>query len=306
MNLDERHCSAPPPYLLMALAAVAALALLCLLCFFCRRKTDDKTENKDQYVPLKTQVAPAGSAARITHITANEHPTPAKRPAAAPASVRAVAAAADEATQTWTLKGMEHPKGQSKKFVDEDALAGQIGCTSTWRLTPGVPLTFHTPNGEVETVFALKKPLMLGYLSNVLPIKINEKLEGHGTELGIDLGWTLTGIGYKDITEMPFAEADKLLHEKVGELPGAIPLTFKRNNGQVQTTYAYQKPLGLTFLSQLPIKITAEEEGHHAQHIGIKIGWELQAVNYIKIKDMTDFEEVAAILRREVAALPSE
>jgi hypothetical protein len=308
MKLEEGRCSAQPPYLWAVLAAV--LLLLCLLCFFCRRK-----QNGTLYVPLKKQVTK--DQARINQITANEHPTPAPRPAhitaakpapvpPTPAASVSLASFAKEATQTWTLKGAQHPKGQSSEFVDPDALAGQVGCTSTWKLTPGVPLTFHTPAGEVKTVFALKKPLQLAYDQHAQPIKITRKEEGHGTDLGIDLGWTLSGIGYQDITTVPFAEADRLLHEKIGQLPGAIPLTFKRNNGKVQTTYAYQRPMGLTFNRCLPIKITAEEEGHHAQHIGIKVGWELLAINYINIQSMTDFDQVSAILVREISELPTE
>jgi len=272
MNLVEHHCkaqAAQPPFLLMALAAVVALLLLCVLCLLCRRKGTDETK-----------VAPKNGDTPYS------------------------AVAPDDGTPTWTLKGMEHPKGQSSKFTDPNALAGQLGCTSTWRMTPGLPLTFVTPSGETFTVFALKKPLQLSYGARQ-PIKVSKQRDGHGRELGIEVGWALQGIGYKDVTQMPYEVADKLLHDRVGELPGAIPLTFKRNNGEVKTTYAYQRPLGLAFNQKLPIKITEEKAGH-GQDIGIKIGWELLAVNYIDVQGMKDFDEVSAILKEQVDALPSQ
>jgi len=171
-------------------------------------------------------------------------------------------------------------------------------------VAPGLPLTFHTQTGEVVSVFALKKPLELSN-NKGQPMKIGTLPDGHAKDLGIEAGWTLSGIGYMDITQMPYAEADKLLQERVDKLPFAIPLTFKMNNGKSKTTYAYQQPLGLTFDHQLPIKITKEEEGH-AKHLGIEIGWELLAVNYINLQSMTIFEEVSAIAHREVSKIPSK
>jgi len=329
MNLDERHCSAQPPYLWMALAAAAVLVLLCLLCFCCRRGETDETkaDGARSYIPVAKEPAAAPNKVAVQGSQEARKP-PArteegKPPAAAtsaspsPAAVptKAVPAAdADELTGTWTLvvhaKGRpvptEIPKGQSKKFIEEDAVDGQVGATTTFLGKMGLPLTFSSPDGELHTVFALKQPLGLSYGRQDPVIKISANKEGHGKELGIEVGWTLVGIRYQDITGMAYADADSLLKKKVHDLPLAVPLKFKRNNGEVRQTYAYQKPLGLSFNQTLPIKISAEKPGSHGNDIGIKVGWELLEVNYKDVTKMTSYDEVVALLKGEVDQLPTK
>lgn len=214
----------------------------------------------------------------------------------------------DSPIDTWTLKGRQVRKVQTEKFAKPDAEDGQLGSTSTWLGRMGVPLTFHDKDGNDMTVFALKKPLMLAYeeptsRTSKTPIKITRDMDGHGKELGIEVGWTLAGIGYKDITDMPFDDADKLLHEKVNSLPGAIPMKWVRNNSEIKIVYAYHHPLGLSFESKLPIIITSEKAGH-GQDIGIKVGWKLLEINYHDVSNKTDFAEVMQMLKDEIQVLP--
>jgi len=237
-------------------------------------------------------------------------PTRAQPPAAK--AQPAPAAAASDGTDTWPLEIRQGrklktlvPKGQSEKFAVPDAADGQVGATSTFFGSMGLPLTFEAPNGDLHTVFALRKPLGLEFESR-MPIKISEEKKGHGKELGVEIGWTLVGVKYQDITEMPFLEAETLLKDKASVLPEAMPLKFRTNNGELKQTCAYKKPLGITFPSKLPIKITEEKPGCHATAIGIKVGWELLEINYIDITKMNTFPEVMTILKREVTSLPSQ
>jgi len=202
----------------------------------------------------------------------------------------------------WVLRSSVIKKGQSNKFakqVDD----GQAGSKKTFFGTEGLPLTFETPAGETLTVIALNKPIRLLY-DRQAPIKISSEQNGHGKELGIEVGWKLVGIDYSDITQKNFDEADKILQVKVDKLPFHIPMKWTRNNSETKTVYAYYRPLGLTYqTSQLPIKITDDGSGH-GDEIGIKKGWELQAVNYRDVTQMTDLKAVSKILQEEVSKLP--
>jgi len=278
MNLKTKHCKSSSYWLWIVLLVVA----LCLCLFFVWSQ-QQKVEPPRYYA---LQVAPA----------------PAK-PSYDP-------------NFWWFLKGALVPKGQSNKFAN-GADNGQVGAKTTFLGAAGLPLTWATPEGGWHTVIALNKryptdknkdggPLGLTYekLKFQDQLTITAEHDGHGKELGIQVGWTLVGINYRDITQESFGEADRLLVENVDNLPFAMPMQWTSRCAETKTVYAYHRPLGLTYqTSELPIKITKDSRSH-GSHIGIKVGWALQAVNYIDVTQMTDVQEVSKILQEEVTKLP--
>jgi len=163
-------------------------------------------------------------------------------------------------------------------------------------------LTWVTDWGE-ETVHAIKKPLGLIFEKQT-PIMITREKDGHGKDVGIQVGWILKKINNVDITKMDFEEADALLHAEVDKLPGGIhiPLRWDTGDGDV-TVWAFKKPLAVTYQGRLPIKITKETEGH-GKDIGIEVGWVLKSVNNIDITKETSFAVVDAIFHGEIDKLP--
>jgi hypothetical protein len=84
-----------------------------------------------------------------------------------------------------------------------------------------VLLTWDTPHGE-KIVLATEKILGLHFPSS-LPITISREQEGHGKDIGIEVGWTLKNINGIDITgRTDFKEVMKILHKQVGLKPGPV------------------------------------------------------------------------------------
>lgn len=83
--------------------------------------------------------------------------------------------------------------------------------------------------------------------------------------------------------------------------PAGLPLVWQTHRGE-QTTYATKKPLSICFDRDLPLKVT-EAEGH-GKAIGISVGWILNAVNGIDVIEFSSFDEVEAVLQREINKLP--
>jgi len=97
---------------------------------------------------------------------------------------------------------------------------------SSWRAekpppapAEGVPLTWETASG-LQTVMATRKPLGLSFFADEVPVVIAEQSEGHGKDIGIQIGWKLKSINNVDVTQMTFPELDHLFHFEIGKLPG--------------------------------------------------------------------------------------
>jgi hypothetical protein len=69
-----------------------------------------------------------------------------------------------------------------------------------------VPMTWESPRGDV-TVYAIKKPLGLKFPSEA-PIKILEESEGHGKEIGVEIGMSLKSINGERVDRI--ADFDKV------------------------------------------------------------------------------------------------
>jgi hypothetical protein len=83
-----------------------------------------------------------------------------------------------------------------------------------------VPLTWDTPNGE-RTVYAAKKTLGLQFPSS-LPVRTHHVQEGHGKDIGIEVGWILRKVNGIDVTrKTDFKEVMDILHREVGVSPEA-------------------------------------------------------------------------------------
>lgn len=224
--------------------------------------------------------------------------------------------AADDAG-TFPVMGRMVSRAISRQLSRPDALNGQIGGTRTWLGEKGLPLTFTDADGETQTVYALKKPGHFGYDvgQDYKHITITDNRDGHGKELGMEVGWTLVAIGFSDITHLPWIEAHNLLEEKMRLLPSAVPLTWKPNAVDIadfhapsqHTIYAYHNRLALMYAESLPIKILREKDGH-GKFLGIKVGWELLAINYIDVSgkksSKENFNELVNVLHRELDPLP--
>jgi len=288
----------------MLTGVLAALLLCCLICFVLRQSNNNRGYQKVRPQEAEPLVAAAPAP----------RPDPnAPRPVAPIPVTKADAAhyvnGADP-TETWNLRGAQRPRDHSQQYAKADAKDGQVGARSTHFKMFGLPLTFETPEGEIHTLFALQRPLGLNFdkrdPESREPIIITHEKDGHGMHLGIRKDWKLVGIRYLDITNMPFKEAEMKLIGHVNDLPLGVPMKWMRNAGvESDVVYAFEKPLGLTFMTKTPIKITEEKQGHGTD-IGIKIGWELQEINYKDVRKMTTFDDVSTILREEIGRLPQK
>jgi len=165
--------------------------------------------------------------------------------------------------------------------------------------------------------------------ANETPIKITSENEGHGKDLGIQVGWVLVGINHVDISAWSFHTLDHVLHNEFAKLPGRdagpdrqvshwrdaqpppapaqkVTLEWTTPTG-VQSVEATKKPLGLNFnRDEMPIKVTGEQESHsgHGNDIGIRVGWVLKAVNGIDVTGLS-FHELDHLLHHEIGKLPN-
>jgi hypothetical protein len=80
----------------------------------------------------------------------------------------------------------------------------------------GVPLIWDTPNGE-KTVDARKKPLGVQFRAE-FPLKVKREPEGHGKEIGVEVGWILKSVNGIDVaTRRSIKEVNDILYREVGE-----------------------------------------------------------------------------------------
>jgi hypothetical protein len=163
--------------------------------------------------------------------------------------------------------------------------------------TMEVVMTWGT-SGADKTVFCDldKKPLGIRFPAK-FPLGV-ERDQDTTRDLGVQTGWTLKTINGSSITGITdYLEMNsKLKAEGIGLLE--VPMTWGTGDGD-KTVYAIRKPLGLKFPSELPLKISEENEGH-GKEIGVLIGWELKNINGVDVSKMTDFKEVNDVLHANV------
>jgi hypothetical protein len=190
----------------------------------------------------------------------------------------------------------------------------------TQQMQKAVELVWETPIGE-KIVYATKKPLGVKFLAN-FPLKVKREPEGHGKELGIQLGWILKRINGMDVTAMNnINKVNEILYREVGEKtvpteqwrqtaiehspedamepqPKTVSLTWDTPAGE-QTVYATKKPLGIQFKAEFPLQVKQEPQGH-GKELGIKVGWILKCINGADVTVMSDINKVDQILHREI------
>merc|ERR1740138_105756 len=191
-------------------------------------------------------------------------------------------------------------------------------CHEPSKSPKAVPLVWDTPNGERIT-YARKRPLGVQF-SAEFPLKVKREPQGHGKDLGIEVGWILKSVNGIDVTKArDIGEVNDILYREVGEK--TIPLDKWRQSGLdaeeenasaslgvsltwdtpdgERTVYATRRPLGVQFQAAFPLKVKREPEGH-SKDIGVKKGWILKLVNGIDVTAMHDIAKVNEILYREI------
>jgi hypothetical protein len=181
-----------------------------------------------------------------------------------------------------------------------------------------VPLIWDTPDGE-QITYARRNQLEVDFRPE-FPLRVKREPQGHGKDLGIQVGWILMSVNGNDVSKAKdFAEVRDILRKEVGEktipleewrrseldaetqnsmVAGGVPLIWDTPDGE-RTVYATKKPLGVKFNAEFPLKVKREPEGH-SKEIGIKKGWILKFVNGIDVTAMNDIAKVNEILYKEV------
>merc|ERR1712232_1169212 len=118
-------------------------------------------------------------------------------------------------------------------------------------LPNGVPLVWDTAHGQ-RTVYATKKPLGVQFRAE-FPLKVKREPEGHGKDIGIQMGWILRSVNSIDVTAMTdIGRVNEILYREVGEKtvplesfkePAPVALVWDTPHGE-RTVYATKKPLG--------------------------------------------------------------
>jgi len=177
----------------------------------------------------------------------------------------------------------------------------------------GVPLVWETPSSGEVTVYARKKPLGVQFKAE-FPLRVKREPEGHGKEIGIEVGWILKTVNGIDVASKDnMEEVNEILYREVGEktmpveelrrhsldpVPRGVPLIWDTPSGE-RTVYARKKPLGVQFKAEFPLKVKREPEGH-GKNIGIEVGWILKSVNGVDVTTMRDIKKINELLYSEV------
>jgi len=72
-----------------------------------------------------------------------------------------------------------------------------------------------------------------------------------------------------------------------------VPMVWDTPQGE-RTVYATQKPLGVQFRREFPLKVKHEPEGH-GKELGVKVGWVLKSVNGVDVTGPGDYESVVRL-----------
>jgi hypothetical protein len=118
----------------------------------------------------------------------------------------------------WILTSINYVDIQWMNFDEQNRLLH----TEVGKLPGSIPLTFATPPDGMKTVWASQKPLGLIFEKDELPITISAVREGHSKDIGVQVGWVLKSINYKDVSVLnSFQEVDDILRAEVARLPRA-------------------------------------------------------------------------------------
>jgi len=126
---------------------------------------------------------------------------------------------------TWVLKSVNNMDITGCSNFKE---ANALFLAEVNKLPGGIPLTWGTGSGDV-TVWATIKPLSLKF-DKELPITIYKVKEGHGKEIGIQVGWFLKSINGVDVTRKTnILEAVAIFRDEISKLPDGEELSQLSN-----------------------------------------------------------------------------
>jgi len=300
--LTHRRPTAWTPLACIILALTCLFAVIALLCALSRRETSARAVDSTKVMPQNESSTSPLLFRRLTVETTLS------------------SEAADDTTRT-NSDATFLPDLPAGLATIEQSTQPHIGTQEMPRAPTGVPLIWDTPCGE-RTVYATKKPLGVQFRAE-FPLRVKREPEGHGKEIGVEVGWILKRVNGIDVMAMTdIRRVNEILYREVGEktVPveewnqkameeqwiKGIPLIWDTPKGR-RVVYATKKPLGVQFRAEFPLTIKREPEGH-GKEIGLQVGWVLVEVNGTDVTAMTDINKVNEILYREVGekTLPVE
>mmetsp|Transcript_111789 Transcript_111789/g.205119 ORF Transcript_111789/g.205119 Transcript_111789/m.205119 type:complete len:119 (-) Transcript_111789:122-478(-) len=111
-------------------------------------------------------------------------------------------------------------------------------------------------------------------------------------------------IGIRD-NHAGYRHVDKYLLEGLAHLPfWKVRIDFKSLNGQVKSFEFGEKPLGIMFTKQAPIKIEMFRHNSLAQQMGVQMGWEIVRIGDDDVRADYDFKHVDQMLEGYLQHLP--
>lgn len=178
-------------------------------------------------------------------------------------------------------------------------------------------IDFRTQAGDIRRYDFEERPLGILF-SQHLPIKV-EKFKPYSLAQGkkVEVGWEIVRVADQDtsingmaaigITDnhSGYRHVDKCLLEGLKHLPfWKVRIDFKTQEGQVKTFEFGEKPLGIMFTKQSPIRIEMFRHNSLAQQLGVQIGWEIVRIGDDDLRPEYDFKRVDQMLEGYLQHLP--
>lgn len=169
---------------------------------------------------------------------------------------------------------------------------------------------------EKEVVHISEAPL--GFeLSTAMPLKVVSLEAGSVMEkAGVLPGWILTKVGEQDVMSLNYQDAAALIAKETANLPqrqvstGTLEAPFvvtfcvAAEDGEVTRDIKFdEKPLGMMFENTMPLIISRVVLGGNAEHLGVKPGWRIKAMNGKAMAGLS-YRQATQILKEETLTLP--
>mmetsp|Transcript_37967 Transcript_37967/g.80729 ORF Transcript_37967/g.80729 Transcript_37967/m.80729 type:complete len:119 (+) Transcript_37967:107-463(+) len=108
----------------------------------------------------------------------------------------------------------------------------------------------------------------------------------------------------KDAAEFSFPEEPLALSEKAPQI-SALHLQFQATDFSKHDITIASKPVGLTYVNEVPIVISKVAPGGRAEQAGVQVGWTLLSVNGEEIRGRT-FEQFVEMMKPALDALDTD
>lgn len=167
----------------------------------------------------------------------------------------------------------------------------------------GVEVIFES-NGEEHPVTFTHKPLGMSFTQG-LPLSV-KNVSNEALRLGVQAGWVVKSFdGFNISTSgMTYVQVTQLMKQCTEGLPTSdsfkegIKIAFELNGEQREVSFR-QKPLGMTFMSQLPLTVKT------SNHLAVGEGWMVTSINDLNISQSAmGYDQVVQHLRALVQGLP--